>query len=327
MAKLSELAAKLKADHRGEASVSAVASVASAKSSDLVYAADEKHLPDALKSHAAAVVAGEFARGSATNKPLIIAKNPKLAFARAAKLLQSGVQKPAGINPTAIVVPEAKLGKDVFVGPLCVVAGGTIGDGTHIGAHTTIAPDVVIGKNCKIHANVTIRSGTTLGDNVEVQSGTVLGSDGFGYVRDDETGRYEKFPQIGRLEIGDDVEIGANVTIDRGALDATVIGRGVKIDNMVHIGHNVTIGENVVIAAQTGISGSVVIERNVIIAGQVGIADHVRIEEGVILGAQCGVPSNKVVRGKGVVFWGTPARPLRDYLKELATLARLAKKK
>jgi UDP-3-O-[3-hydroxymyristoyl] glucosamine N-acyltransferase len=155
----------------------------------------------------------------------------------------------------------------------------------------------------------------------------VLGSDGFGYVRDDETGHYEKFPQIGRLEIGDDVEIGANVTIDRGALDATVIGRGVKIDNMVHVGHNVTIGENVVIAAQTGISGSVVIERDVIIAGQVGIADHVRIEEGVILGAQCGVPSNKVIRGKGVVFWGTPARPIREYLKELATLARLAKKK
>ncbi len=314
-------------DHRGEASITGVAGVTSAKSGDLVYAADEKHLPDALNSNAAAVIAGEFARESSTNKPLIIAKNPKLAFARAAKLLQSGEQKPVEINPTAIVAPEAKLGKNVFVGPLCVIAGGSIGDGTHIGARSTIAPGVVIGKDCKIHANVTLGSGTTLGDNVEVQSGTVLGSDGFGYVRDDETGRYEKFPQIGRLEIGDDVEIGANVTIDRGALDATVIARGVKIDNMVHIGHNVTIGENVVIAAQTGISGSVVIEKNVIIAGQVGIADHVRIEEGVILGAQCGVPSNKVIRGKGVVFWGTPARPIREYLKELATVARLAKKK
>jgi UDP-3-O-[3-hydroxymyristoyl] glucosamine N-acyltransferase len=325
--KLSELARRMKADHIGEASVTGVASVASAKSGQLVYAADETHLPGALNSQAAAVITGDFARDNGSKKPCIIVDNPKLAFARAARILQSGAQRPVGINPTAIVVPEAKLGKDVFVGPLCVIAGGTIGDGTHIGARTTVAPDVVIGENCKIHANVTIRSGTTLGNNIEVQSGTVLGSDGFGYVRDDETGRYEKFPQIGRLEIGDDVEIGANVTIDRGALDATVISRGVKIDNMVHIGHNVTIGENVVIAAQTGISGSVVIEENVIIAGQVGIADHVRIEEGVILGAQSGVPSNKVIRGKGIVFWGTPARPIREYLKELATLARLAKKK
>lgn len=325
--KLSEIARQLKTEHVGEAEVTGVASVTSAKDGDLVYAADAKHLASALSSHAAAVIAGEFARDTATNKPHLIARNPKLAFARAAKILQSGAQRPAGIDPTAIVVAEAKLGKDVFVGPLCVIAGGVIGDGTHIGARTTIDSDVVIGRNCKIHASVTIRSGTTLGDNVEVQSGTVLGSDGFGYVRDDETGRYEKFPQMGRLEIGDDVEIGANVTIDRGALDATVIGRGVKIDNMVHVGHNVTIGENVVIAAQTGISGSVVIEKDVIIAGQVGIADHVRIEEGVILGAQCGVPSNKVIRGKGVVFWGTPARPIKEYLKELATLARFTKKK
>jgi UDP-3-O-[3-hydroxymyristoyl] glucosamine N-acyltransferase len=324
--KLSELARRLKAEHTGEASLTGVASVASARSSDLVYAGDEKHLADALKSQAGAVIAGDFARDVTFKKPHIVAQNPKLAFARAANLLHSG-EKPVGINPTAIVSPEAKLGKDVFVGPLCVIAGGVIGDGTHIGARSTVAPDVEIGKHCKIHANVTIRSGTTLGDNVEVQSGTVLGSDGFGYVRDDETGHYEKFPQIGRLEIGDDVEIGANVTIDRGALDATVISRGVKIDNMVHIGHNVTVGENVVIAAQTGISGSVVIEKNVIIAGQVGIADHVRIEEGVILGAQCGVPSNKVIRGKGILFWGTPARPIREYLKELATVARLAKKK
>src|SRR3954465_4222864 len=147
---LSELAAKLQADHRGEASITAVASVVSAKSSDLVYAADEKHLGAALNSKAAAVVAGEFARQSSTKKPLIIAKNPKLAFARAAKLLQEGIQKPAGINPTAIVVPEENPGKGVFVAPLCVIAGGTIGDGTHIGARTTIAPDVVIGNNCNI---------------------------------------------------------------------------------------------------------------------------------------------------------------------------------
>jgi UDP-3-O-[3-hydroxymyristoyl] glucosamine N-acyltransferase len=159
-----------------------------------------------------------------------------------------------------------------------------------------------------------------------VHAGAVLGSDGFGFVRDEQSGRYAKFPQIGRLEIGDDVEIGANSAVDRGALDATVIGRGTKLDNMVHVGHNVRIGENVVIAAQTGISGSAVIEDGVVVAGQVGIADHVTVESGAILGAQCGVPTGKVIRGKGILFWGTPARPIKQYLKELAVLARLAKK-
>ena len=159
-----------------------------------------------------------------------------------------------------------------------------------------------------------------------VHAGAVLGSDGFGFVRDEQSGRHTKFPQIGRLEIGDDVEIGANSTVDRGALDATVIGRGTKLDNMVHVGHNVRIGENVVIAAQTGISGSAVIEDGVVVAGQVGIADHVTVESGAILGAQCGVPTGKVIRGKGILFWGTPARPIKQYLKELAVLARLAKK-
>ena len=160
-----------------------------------------------------------------------------------------------------------------------------------------------------------------------VHAGAVLGSDGFGFVRDRQTVRYTKFPQMGRLEIGDDVEIGANSTVDRGALDATVIARGTKLDNLVHVGHNAYVGEDVVIAAQTGVSGSAVVEDTVIVAGQVGLADHVRIEKGAILGAQCGVPTGKVIRGPGVVFWGTPARPIREYLKELAVLARLARKR
>jgi UDP-3-O-[3-hydroxymyristoyl] glucosamine N-acyltransferase len=154
----------------------------------------------------------------------------------------------------------------------------------------------------------------------------VLGSDGFGYVRDRKSGRYEKFPQVGRLVIEDDVEIGANTTIDRGALAETRIRRGTKIDNLVHIGHNCQIGEDVVIAAQTGLSGSITIENSVVLGGQVGIGEHARIEEGVMLGGQGGVLPNKILRGKGVAFWGTPAQPVRAYLKQLATLARLAKK-
>jgi UDP-3-O-[3-hydroxymyristoyl] glucosamine N-acyltransferase len=164
-----------------------------------------------------------------------------------------------------------------------------------------------------------------LGDRVVLQAGTVLGSTGFGYVRD-ERGRYQLFPQIGRLLIEDDVDIGAKCTIDRGALDATVIHRGAKIDNMVHVGHNVEIGEDVVIAAQTGISGSCRIGNGAVIGGQIGIGDHVEIEAGVILGSGSGVLSPKVVRGKGIVYWGTPARPLKQYLKELATLSRLSRK-
>jgi len=186
---------------------------------------------------------------------------------------------------------------------------------------------VRIGRGCVIHANVSIYPGTRLADRVIVHAGAVLGSDGFGYVRDEQTGKYEKFPQLGTLDIGDDVEIGANSTLDRGALDATVIKRGTKIDNLVHVGHNVQIGEDIVIAAQTGISGSSVLEDGVVVAGQVGIADHVRIEKGAILGAQSGIPTGKVLRGSGILFWGTPARPIRQYLKELAVLARLAKGK
>ena len=190
-----------------------------------------------------------------------------------------------------------------------------------------IGPGVVIGEDCNLVARVVVYPGTTMGDRVIVKAGAVLGSDGFGFVPDPATGRFHKFPQIGRLEIGNDVEIGANTTIDRGALDATVISDGVKLDNLVQVGHNVHIGRNVVVASQTGISGSSVLEDGVIVGGQVGIADHVRIEQGVILGAQSGIPSKKVVRGKGVVFWGTPARPIGEYLKELATLARLTRKK
>ena len=205
---------------------------------------------------------------------------------------------------------EPKFGARSLIGPGCIVG-----------------PGVVLGDDCSLIARVVVLTGTTIGDRVTVKAGAVLGSDGFGFVPDPATSRYHKFPQIGRLEIGNDVEIGANTTIDRGALDATVIRDGVKIDNLVQVGHNVCVGRDVVIASQTGISGSSVLEDRVLVGGQVGIGDHVRIEEGVILGSGCGVLSKKVLRGKGLLFWGTPARPIAEYLRELATLARLAKKK
>ncbi len=310
--------------------ISGVASLESARGGDLVFVEDGKHLASALASSASAVVAGLFAKehtGAPVLIPVLMVENPRLAFARAAAFLLAPAARRAGVHPSAAVQASARIGAGVCVEARVVIdAGAVIGEGSWIGAGSVIGAGTQLGTNCQIYPNVTIYPGAVLGDRVVVHAGAVLGSDGFGYVRDPRTGCYVQFPQIGTLRIEEDVEIGANSTIDRGALDTTVIHRGTKIDNLVHIGHNVQIGQDVVIAAQTGISGSSVIEDGVVIAGQVGIADHVRIESGAILGAQSGVPSKKVIRGKGTVFWGTPARPIREYLRELAVLARLAKK-
>jgi UDP-3-O-[3-hydroxymyristoyl] glucosamine N-acyltransferase len=342
---LRDLAEKLGCPLLGDSSVTVatVSSLQSAKSESLVFVDDAQHLDAALRSSAAAVIAGDSAAGAfaaSTTKPILISAQPRLTFARAARLL-SDPRRNRAIHPSVIVPASADIGKNVAIGPRAILGEHVkIGDETTIGSGSVIGDNggdavggdavggnaVKIGSHCRLDANVTIYPGTTLGDRVIVQAGAVLGSAGFGYVRDSQTGRYEQFPQVGRLVIEDDVEIGANSTIDRGALDETRIGRGTKIDNLVHVGHNVHIGQDVVIAAQTGLSGSAVVEDNVIIGGQVGIADHVRIEAGAILGAQSGIPTKKVIRGKGVVFWGTPARPIREYLKELAFVSRSAKK-
>jgi UDP-3-O-[3-hydroxymyristoyl] glucosamine N-acyltransferase len=310
--------------------VTSAASLAAAGPSDLSFIEDAKYLDRAAQSGAGAVLAGEFAADGVPglSSTLLIVAAPRLAFAKAAAFIAQGTRRGGSVHPTAVVAPDAQLGSDVSIDAQTVVGQNVrIGMRSRIGPGCVIFDDVTVGEDCHLVARVTVYSQTKLGHRVLVHAGAVLGSDGFGFVRDDRTGTYHKFPQVGRLEIGDDVEVGANSTIDRGALDATIIESGAKLDNMVHVGHNVTIGRDVVIAAQTGIAGSSTIQKNVVIAGQVGIADHVRVEEGAILGAQCGVPSNKVIRGKGVVFWGTPARPIRDYLKELAALAKLAKKR
>jgi UDP-3-O-[3-hydroxymyristoyl] glucosamine N-acyltransferase len=362
----SELAKRIGALCEGEdVELRSVASFATASRQSLVFVEHPRWLDAALQSAAAAVIipaetalATRGGNGVATNttgevalnaagsvavsgasdasiispaahgKTLLRARNPRLAFALAAEELRRCEPCDGGIDASAIVDPTAEVDASACIDELSVIgAAARIGPRSHIGPGCMIGPGVVIGQDCTLVARVAVYPGTTLGNRVVVQAGAVLGSDGFGFVPDPATGRYHKFPQIGRLNIGNDVEIGANTTIDRGALDATVIGDGVKLDNLVQIGHNVHIGRNTVIAAQTGISGSAILEDNVLVGGQVGIADHVRIEQGVILGAQCGVPSKKVIRGKGVVFWGTPARPITECLRELAVLARLARKK
>ena len=311
----------------GEITVEGIASIKSASAKDLVFVEDAENLASALNSSAAAVIAGEFSTGTAAKKPLLICSEPRLAFARAAKILCPVARREAKIHPSASVSTSAKLGKNVTVDACALVNDGVeIGDNTRIGANNFVGANVKIGDNCELYANVTIYAGVRLANRVIVHAGAVLGSDGFGYVRDKTTGRYEKFPQVGTLEIEDDVEIGANTTIDRGALAVTRIARGVKIDNLVHVGHNVHIGEDVVIAAQTGFSGSITVEKNAVIGGQVGIGEQATIGEGVMLGGQSGVLPKKVLRGKGIAFWGTPAKPVREYLKELAVLGRLGRK-
>ena len=311
----------------GAVEVSRVASIASAQPGDLVFVQDDRHLDEALSSMASAVIAGDLAALPAGRKPLLINSRPRLAFATAAKLLYPKPDYPPEIHPSAIIDPRAHVAATASVDAHTVVeANAVIGERCYIATGCYVGEGVVIGDDCEIYPRVVVYSGTTIGRRVTIHAGAVLGSDGFGFVRDDAHGRYVKFPQVGRLVIGDYVEIGANCTIDRGALDETVIGPGTKLDNMVHIGHNAAIGSNVVIAAQTGVSGSSSIGDDCVVGGQVGIADHVTIEAGAILGAQSGIPSNKTIRGKGVVFWGTPARPIKEYLKELAVLSRLTRK-
>jgi UDP-3-O-[3-hydroxymyristoyl] glucosamine N-acyltransferase len=325
--RLSELAEKIGACVVGDRSleISGVAGVASAASGDIVFAEDEQNFAAALKSQASSVIAGGFAEKVPSSKAVLIVSNPRLAFARAASFLRGDAHF-VGVHPSAVIDASAKLSNGVSVGANAVIGRSVIGERANIGAACVIGDGVELGEDCHIYPNVTIYSGSRLGNRVIVHAGAVLGSDGFGYVPDRKSGSHEKFPQIGKLEIGDDVEIGANTTIDRGALETTRIGRGTKIDNLVHIGHNCRFGEDVIIAAQAGFSGSITIENNVVIGGQVGVGEHARIQEGVLLGGQAGVLPKKILRGKGVAFWGTPAKPLREYLRSLASLARLGKR-
>ena len=312
----------------GNLRVARVSSITNAQRGDLVFVDSEKQLGDALASKATAVIAGEFAADAQSPKSLLIAANPRLAFAVVASVLHIAPERHPGIHATAVIHSSANIARSATIDAHAVISGNAvIGERTWIASGCCIGTGVTIGDQCEIHPRVVIYPGTTLGRRVVVHAGAVLGSDGFGYVRDEKRSRNVKFPQIGQLVIGDYVEIGANVTIDRGALDKTVIGTGTKLDNLVHIGHNCALGSNVIMAAQVGLSGSVSVGDDCMLGGQVGIGDHAEIEAGSILGGQAGILPHKKFRGKGEVSWGTPAKPLREYLKELATLARLAKRR
>jgi UDP-3-O-[3-hydroxymyristoyl] glucosamine N-acyltransferase len=285
----------------------------------LIYAEAVKHAERALASTATCVVANEGI--ALPGKTVLRSTHPKVAFAKAAALLVERAPIASGVHATAIVAPLARIGVNVGIGPYAVIGEDAhIGDGTEIAAHCMIGAGCWIGENCRIHPRVTLYAGIRLGHRVEIHAGTVIGADGFGYAFDGE--RYWKFPQEGIVEIGDDVEIGANATIDRGSLDDTRIAEGAKLDNLVHVGHNVQIGAHTVIAAQTGISGSSTLGHHVVCGGQVGIADHCTLEDGSIAGAQAGIPTGKTIRS-GQTVWGTPARPLDKFKEAYAWFARL----
>lgn len=214
-----------------------------------------------------------------------------------------------------------ELGAGVSVGPHVAIGSEShIGDGVSIGPGCAIGRRVSIGAGTVLHANVTLYDEVFVGRGAVLHSGCVLGADGFGFVLDE--GRYEKFPQIGHVHIGDHVEIGANSCVDRAALGVTSIGEGTKLDNMVHVAHNCRIGKHVVVAAQTGFSGGVEVGDYAVVGGQVGVGDKARIESRAVLGSGCGILTSKIVRS-GQVVWGTPARPLKEHLEQLAALSRV----
>jgi UDP-3-O-[3-hydroxymyristoyl] glucosamine N-acyltransferase len=299
--------------------------------SDVTFAEDAAAASAALASYAGLVVlrAGCVANYPA-EKNVVETDQPRLWFARAGQLLKP-ILPATGVHPSAVVGEFVQLAENITIGAGAVIENYVhIGLGTRVDAGAVIGQGTQIGEFCRIYPRVVIYPGTRIGNHVVVHAGAVLGADGFGYVRDSVTGAYTQFPQQGTLVIEDEVEIGANSTIDRGALRQTRIGRGTKIDNLVHVGHNCDIGEDVILVALTGISGSSTVGNGAVIAGQVGIGDHVKIGPGVILGGQAGVFSGSKVTNEGLkpgtVLYGTPARPLRQVLREQAVLARLAKK-
>ena len=319
--RVAELAARVGGRVVGDESVliRRVASLERAGEGEIAFVEDVKMLERARESRASCLIVPEGFEVDARCR--IEAARPKLAFALVAELLHGRKREQAGVHPTAVVAESATVDESAFVGAFVRVGErARVGAGAQLHACVSVGDDVSIGRDCVIHPNVTLYDHVTLGDRVVLHAGVVIGADGFGYVPDENNVRH-KFPQIGTVRIEDDVEIGANSCVDRGALGETRIGRGAKIDNLVQVGHNVQVGARVVIAAQTGISGSTVIEDDAVIGGQVGFGDHARVQSGAIIGSQAGVLPGKIVRAG--VWWGTPVQPLDEYKRINAHVNRL----
>ena len=299
----------------GNVDLQDVAAYEEASPTDLSYVESAKKLN--TPSDAGALIAP---RGLGIGRPGISTENPRLSFARAVLLFRPPRKFQPGIDASASISETARLGDGVYVGPFASLADGVVvGDGSCVGAGVHIDHNVRIGSDCHIYPNCVLYADVEIGARVILHAGVVVGADGFGYVPDEE-GRFFKYPQTGRVVIEDDVEVGANSTIDRATLRETRIGRGTKIDNLVQIAHNVVIGEDCVLASQVGISGSVKIGQGVMMGGRVGVTDHVEIGDGAILGADTGVL--KSLEG-GKMYLHTPATEIRDARRRIAVLRNL----
>jgi UDP-3-O-[3-hydroxymyristoyl] glucosamine N-acyltransferase len=297
-----------------------VAAIDRAEPGDLTFIANAKYQSQLKTTRASAVIVDETLAAHGATPALLRSVQPYLAFAEALTLLAPASPQTPGIDPTSVVAADAEIGEGVSIGPLV-----SVGPGASIGARTVLYPHVVIGAgarvgaDCVLHANVSIRERVRLGQRVVVQDGAVIGSDGFGFVKQPD-GTHLKIPQIADVVIEDDVEIGANTTIDRPAVGETRIGAGVKIDNLVQVAHGVTVGPRTVFCAQVGISGSTIVEADVMLAGQVGVAGHIRIGKGVVATAQTGIPNDLAA---GALVSGYPAIANRDWLKASAVFRHL----
>ena len=295
-----------------------VAGIEAAGPGDLTFFANPKYAPELRATRASAVILGD--KAEAAPCAMLRARQPYLAFARAVSLFEDPARPAPGVHELAWIADGVILGEGVSIGPFASVEeGARIGARTIVHSHVAIGRHTEIGDDCLIHARVSIRERIRIGHRVILQDGAVVGSDGFGFARRPD-GTHHKIPQIGAIVIEDDVEIGANTTIDRPAVGETRIGAGTKIDNLVQIAHGVSIGKNVLLAAQVGIAGSVTIEDDVTLAGQVGVAGHITLGKGVVATAQSGIP-NSVDRGSLVS--GYPAIPNRDWLRASAVFRRL----
>ena len=304
----------------GDTRIERIADLDNADRDEIAYLENEKLVGLATESKASCLIVKEGLAEKFPGRTLIEVRNPKLAFSLVGAALHPPVRREPAIHATAVVAETADIALTAYVGPyVCVGEYASIGAYTRLEAGVVLGANVSVGDDCVIHPNVVLYDGVSIGSRVILHAGVCIGADGFGYVRHDLG--YQKFPQVGTVVIEDDVEIGAHTCVDRAALGRTRIGRGTKLDNMVHVGHNCDIGERVVIAAQTGISGSVVIEDDCVIGGQVGFGDHIRVLSGAVIGSKAGILPGKIVRPG--VWWGIPIQPLDEYKRLNAHLGRL----